>query len=291
MATRVVSIYDGYLSKVVEIPYNEKVSVNIGERVIFKDDEARDEFGIVKGIDRPSIDEESILNKSRILRPATPNDVQKFENYGDQSKGALKTCQDLVKKHSLDMQVFKANYSFDGSRLLFMFTAEERIDFRDLVRDLAKAMQKQIYLRQIGPRDKAKLVGGYGKCGRSLCCNTFLTKLESISMEMVRIQALESKGSSKLSGVCSKLLCCLRYEVDAYKSLRKDLPNMGDIVKVKRGVVASSRDGKVIALDVLNKKVKLYFDDKEEYLIVESKDIEKVVKAAETPRRDEDKKE
>lgn len=277
MSEKVVSIYDTYGFKNFEIPFTDKILLRPGDEIIFKDAEDREEFGIVKSVDRPSVSEEGVSHNIKILRPATANDVQRYENFKELSKNAVKSCLDFVKKYSLDMQVFAANYSFDGSRLLFMFTADERIDFRDLVKDLAKTFQKQIYLRQIGPRDKSKIVGGFGKCGRSLCCNSFLNRLESINMEMVRLQALEGKGSSKLSGVCGKLLCCLKYEANAYKDLRSKLPDIDDTVKIKRGITAPASSGRVVSLDVLNQKLKLYFPEAEEYQVFSASDIEQVV--------------
>ena len=286
MDNKVISIYSSYLAKTFEIPFDEKYGVAEGDKVVFKDSEDKEDLGIISGFGGFSGDEERFLKSSLILRKATANDLQRFENYLDQSKNAVEAIGGLVKKHGLDMQVFRAAYSFDGARLLFMFTADERIDFRELVKDLAKTFQKQIYLRQVGPRDKAKIVGGYGKCGRELCCKSFLSKLESINMEMVRVQSLESKGSSKLSGVCGKLLCCLRYEVEAYRDLKSLLPDISSVVKLKSG-----KTGKVIALDILNKKVKLYVEVDQDTLVAEAADIEKVLKAAEGVREYEDVKE
>ncbi len=280
MSQKIISIYDTYSLKNVEIPYSDKVSIISGEMVVYKDQDDKDELGIIKGVINTSVSEDGVLKNSKILRPATANDVQRYENYLELSKNAIKTCKDLVVKYELDMQVFEAKYSFDGSRLLFLFTADERIDFRDLVKDLAKSFQRQIYLRQIGPRDKSKILGGFGKCGRELCCNSFLNKLESINMDMVRVQSLESKGSSKLSGVCGKLLCCLKYEVEAYKELRSSLPNIDDVVKIRAGVSSPANQGRVVALDVLNKKIKLYFHQEEEYLTLKADEIEKIITKA-----------
>ncbi|MBD3330593.1 hypothetical protein GF354_03630 [Candidatus Peregrinibacteria bacterium] len=275
----VTTIKSCYSFKPVEIPYNEKTSYAEGDEVIFKDEDGKEEFGVIQLNKIPSKAPENIVRDSKILRLATANDSQRLISYKEQSEHALSVCKKLIKTHKLDMQVFVASYSFDGSRVLFMFTADERVDFRDLVKDLAKNLQKQIYLRQIGPRDKAKIVGGYGKCGRSLCCSTFLDKLESISMDMVRVQSLESKGSSKLSGTCGKLLCCLKYEVDAYKELKKNIPDIGSKVKLKRGAPTPSKSGEIIALDILNQKVKLFFEDIEDYAVVDSDQIDKVLKS------------
>jgi cell fate regulator YaaT (PSP1 superfamily) len=285
MTTKVTVIDCRYSLSLVEIPYSEKADVSVGDNIIFKDEEGKEEYGIIKHVCQDSSDEETILFTSKILRIATANDLQKVSSYERQADRALPACKTLIASLGLEMFVFRAAYSFDGSKVHFMFTADERIDFRDLVRDLAKKLKKQIHLRQIGPRDKAKLLGGYGRCGRSLCCNTFLGKLESINMDMVRDQGLEGKGSSKLSGACGKLLCCLKYELAAYRELRKILPPPGSFVRLKKTAPVSSKDGMVVAIDVLNQKVKVRLD-KEESLTVDFDMIEKVLKLAPESTRD-----
>lgn len=255
MPTKVVGIKCGYSSNVLEVPSLKKHDFEEKEKVVFKDEEGKEEFGVVVYVDRDSRDEDKILFASKILRRATPNDLQKVINNKELSIKALTVCKTLADKLSLGMNIFKASYSFDGSKVYFLFTSDDRVDFRDLVKELAKSLQKQIHLRQIGPRDKARSVGGYGRCGRSLCCSTWLGELGSIGMEMVRVQALEGKGSSKLSGSCGKLLCCLKYEVAAYRELKKTLPSLGSKVAIK------GRDdaGVVITLDILNQKLKVAF--------------------------------
>ncbi len=271
--TKVIGIECGYSSSVVEIPYVETPGVSVvGEEVIFKDAEEKEEYGVIKYVDKDASAKDKILFTSKILRKATPHDIQKVDAHIDLAKSALRKCVDLVSSMGLQMSVFRVGYSFDGNRVHFMFTADDRIDFRDLVKELARILQKQIHLRQIGPRDKAKMIGGYGKCGRPLCCSTWLGKLESIGMEMVRIQGLESKGSSKLSGACGKLLCCLKYEIEAYRELRKKLPNLGSTVRMKGKEV-----GTVIALDILNQKLKMVSEEGE-YGVFEAKDVEKILK-------------
>lgn len=263
MATKVFSIECGYSSSIFELPYSEKADVAVGDEIIFKDAEGKEEYGIVKMLNVDASAPDQILFTSKILRKATANDIQKVESHIDLTKSALKKCADIVTKLGLDMYAFRAGYSFDGSKVHFLFTSEDRVDFRDLVKELAKVLQKQIHLRQIGPRDKAKLIGGFGKCGRPLCCSTWLGKLESINMEMVRAQALESKGSAKLSGACGKLLCCLKYEVDAYKDLRKNLPAIGSVVKLKK----PKEEVRIIALDILNQKVKVVLNNGESLVV------------------------
>lgn len=278
MATKIIGIECGYSSMIVEIPFNDKVDVEIGDEVIFKDAENKEEYGIVQYLNRPALEEDKVVGGGKILRKATANDIQKVESFVDSANYALEKGKDIVEKLKLDMNIFRAGYSFDGNCVHFTFTADDRIDFRDLVKDLAKTLQKQIYLRQIGPRDKAKLVGGYGKCGRSLCCNVWLDKFESINMDMVRVQALESKGSSKLSGSCGKLLCCLKYEVESYKEVKKNLPLIGSTVRLKKSVVpVGNIEGLVIALDILNQKFKVFLGGGES-VIVGLKDVEKILK-------------
>ncbi len=277
MEIKVVGIESGCLLEVVEIPYSEKFADLVyGDEVIYKDPENKEEYGMVKYVNRNCADKNKVLFTSKILRKATANDIQKVETHINTARSSLEKCNKIVKTMKLEMSVFRAGYSFDGSKLYFLFTAEDRIDFRELVKDLAKTMKKQIHLHQIGPRDKAKLIGGYGKCGRSLCCSTWLGKLESISMEMVREQALEGKGSSKLSGACGKLLCCLKYEVEAYKSLRRELPRIGSFVVLKnKQKDFNKKNAKVIGLDILNQKIKLYFD-KGEISVIDALEIASV---------------
>jgi len=275
---KIIGIECLYNSEVYEIPYTEKPLVEPLDDVIFKDEEGKEEHGVVKYIKEGQLENSNFLKDSKILRKATANDLQKVDSHLEQSENALNTCKVLINSYALDMNVFRSRYSFDGNKIHFTFTAEERVDFRELVKDLAKALKKQIHLRQIGPRDKAKLIGGYGKCGRALCCSSFLDKLESINMEMVREQGLESKGSSKLSGSCGKLLCCLKYEVTAYKDLRKNLPSVGYFVRIKSSVAgAPETDVKIIGLDILNQKIKVYCGV-DEIMFFKASDIDKVIK-------------
>jgi cell fate regulator YaaT (PSP1 superfamily) len=281
MAKKVVGINCLYSSTVVEAPHKEGSDYAASDNVIFKDEDGKEEYGIVRYVNQDSIDEEKILTSSKILRKATANDLQKVESHVEQSARALASCKDLIEKLNLDMNIFKAGYSFDGNKAHFTFTADERVDFRELVKELAKVLKKQIHLRQIGPRDKAKILGGYGRCGRMLCCNTFLGKLESINMEMVRDQGLESKGSSKLSGACAKLLCCLKYEVEAYREFRKSLPLIGSVIRLKKAI-SSSKEGFVIAMDILNQKLRIVLSDREEVAVISASDIDKIVKKPES---------
>jgi cell fate regulator YaaT (PSP1 superfamily) len=260
MKIKVIGIDCLFSGSVVEIPFSEKIVVQRGDEVVFKDAEGKEEYGVVKFVNQDAEEPDKVSIESKVLRMATPNDTQKTESHIELSRPAFDHCVELVEKLKLPMQVFRAAFSFDGARAHFMFTADERIDFRDLVKELSRILKKQIYLRQVGPRDKAKFIGGFGKCGRELCCTTFLGKLESVGMDMVRVQGLEGKGSSKLSGACGKLLCCLRYEVETYNEFRKNLPPIGSILKLSKKAAPAENACQVIALDVLNQKLRVVLD-------------------------------
>jgi cell fate regulator YaaT (PSP1 superfamily) len=281
-SVNVMGIDCNFSGMLLEIPFVDTYDFVPGENVIFKDEEDREEFGTVRYLNRESTDPEKIIKTSKVLRRVTPHDVQKIENYSEHSGASLDTCRKLVEKYALNMQPFRASYSFDGSKVHFMFVSDDRVDFRELVKDLAKVLKKQIYLRQVGPRDKAKFIGGYGKCGRQLCCNSFLTRLESINMEMVRDQALESKGSPKLSGACGKLLCCLKYELQTYRELKKGLPRMGSLLRLKKSLFENGPAAEVIGLDILNKKIKVRTEEGE-ITVIEVSAIDKVIKEGYEP--------
>lgn len=166
-------------------------------------------------------------------------DDEDYKKIGEQEKEKaqyLKIADELVKKHELDMKILDINFGFDDNKITFIFSSESRIDFRQLVKDLNAKLKKQVVLRQIGPRDAARLLGGFGRCGRPFCCQTFLQNLESITMDMAKVQNLAGKGASKISGVCGKLMCCLAYEVEAYKELADNLPAVGEKIKTKHGM-------------------------------------------------------
>ena len=175
------------------------------------------------------------------------------------SKKALKKCKDLVEKYELNMMILDASYTFDRSQLLFTFLADNRVDFRKLAKDLAAIYKTRIELRQVGVRDKAKEIGGYGTCGRELCCSKFLCDFDSVSISMAKNQNI-ALNPSKINGCCGRLLCCLKYEDECYKELNKKLPKLGKKVNTEYG------EGKIISIDVLKQKYKV---DIKEHGIVE----------------------
>ncbi len=189
-----------------------------------------------------------------IVRIATKKDYnQHLKNISDSEKAIIK-CRELVKKNDLNMTILDATYNFDRSQLLFRFLSDERVDFRQLAKDLGFMFKTRIELRQIGIRDKAKELGGFGPCGRILCCNTFLTSFDSVSINMAKNQSL-ALNPTKINGVCGRLLCCLNYENEQYMEAKKDLPDIGSTVKV------DGKEGKVIAINYLLGKYRVDIDE------------------------------
>lgn len=191
----------------------------------------------------------------KILTKAESRDLEKISQVEDEEKRVFDICLNKIKKHGLSMKLVGASISLDGRNLTYYFTAEGRVDFRELLRDLVATFKKMIRLQQIGPKDAAKLMGGFGPCGRRVCCQTFLSDMKSITMDLARDQNLEGVTSSKISGICGKLMCCLNYEAEMYSKARKGLPEVGKEVLVK------GEKGKVIALNVLSKKATVVLAD------------------------------
>lgn len=180
-----------------------------------------------------------------ILRQATEDDLRQLLAFKSKEKNALVRCAQRVDFHKLPMKLVEAEYTYDGSRLTFYFTAEERVDFRALVRDLAAQFRTRIELRQIGARDQAKLLGGVGPCGKTLCCSSWLTEFGVVSIKMAKEQGLPL-NPAKISGVCGRLMCCLAYENDLYIEAKQGLPSLGAYIETPSGL------GKVVGLNVLN---------------------------------------
>lgn len=192
------------------------------------------EFGkVVSGI-REASDDEIIKPLKEVFRIATPEDIKKQEENKEKEKEALILCEEKIKAHGLEMSLVDAEYTFDGSKLLFYFTADGRIDFRDLVKDLALIFRTRIELRQIGVRDESKMIGSVGVCGRDICCSKFLGEFAPVSIKMAKEQGL-SLNPTKISGICGRLMCCLKYEQDTYEELLKFTPREGALVKTPKG--------------------------------------------------------
>ena len=214
------------------------------------------EFGEVAIEKRMVEKDDVILPLRKIRRIATDEDRHNIEENKQLAKEALQTCQHKIREHKLDMKVIDSEYTFDRNKVIFYFTAEGRVDFRQLVKDLATKFKTRIELRQIGVRDEAKLLGGIGPCGRMLCCSTFLGDFEPVSIKMAKDQNL-SLNPTKISGLCGRLMCCLKYENETYEEAKKEMPDLGTEVKTSYG------KGKVIDLNILEKivSIKLYEED------------------------------
>ena len=211
-----------------------------------------------------------------IIRKANNKDSRHNEENKKKEKEALKTAEHLIKKYKLDMNLTGATYTFDNTKLLFYFTADGRIDFRELVKELASIYKTRIELRQIGVRDEVRKIGGNGICGRELCCCTFLENFDTVSIKMAKEQNI-ALSSSKISGNCGRLMCCLRYEHEVYEEKLKRLPKVGATVKTEDG------EGIVDAIETLKEKVRVKLKDGEGfyYKRYDAKDI-KVIKDIET---------
>jgi len=216
------------------------------------------------------IKEEEIVSPLKsVIRIADEKDILKHKENKEKEKDALNICLNKIQEHKLDMKLIDVEYTFDNHKVIFYFTADGRIDFRELVKDLATIFKTRIELRQIGVRDEAKMLGGLGPCGRSLCCSTFLGDFASVSIKMAKEQNL-SLNPTKISGICGRLMCCLNYEQTTYEDIRKRLPRVGSIVRTENG------DGEVIGNSIVKEIVKVKIKKGDEEVIEEFKikDIE-----------------
>ena len=241
---------------------SEQFEVEVGQNVIVET--ARGvEYGRVVLGNREIHDEKIIATLKPVIRIATPEDDKIQENNKEKSKEAYKICIEKIKKHKLAMKLIDCEYTFDNNKVLFYFTADGRIDFRELVKDLASVFKTRIELRQIGVRDETKIKGGIGICGRSLCCNTFLSEFVPVSIKMAKEQNL-SLNQTKISGVCGRLMCCLKNEQETYEELNRNLPGIGDMVTTPQGV-----SGTVQSVNVLRQMVKIVVEVNDEKEIQE----------------------
>lgn len=202
-------------------------------------------------------DEEIVQPLKNIIRVATKEDLIKQEENIKKEQRAFNICTKKIEAHKLDMKLTRVEYTFDGSKIIFFFTADGRVDFRELVKDLASEFKSRIELRQIGVRDEAKMLGGIGICGQSFCCSRFLDEFQPVSIKMAKDQNL-SPNPLKISGSCGRLMCCLKYESDTYEALRKELPFVGTRVNTEFG------EGEVSEVNVLQGTVKVKFESETE---------------------------
>lgn len=247
-------------------PSEEKIA--LGEYVVVET--ARGiECGQVAVANKLVNDEEIVKPLKKVLRIASTDDLKTMAENIEKSKEAMAICQEKIEKHNLDMKLVDVEYTFDASKILFYFTADGRVDFRELVKDLAGVFRTRIELRQIGVRDEAKLLGGLGVCGNPFCCSQFLGDFHPVSIKMAKDQGL-SLNSSKISGTCGRLMCCLKYEQDVYEELLKMTPRVGSQVKV------GNDTGVVCEASVLKGKVKVKLDREIEGAAPKTYDVSEV---------------
>lgn len=225
----------------IEIPVETPVIVETARGI---------EFGTVLLTNKEVSEDEIVPPLKKIIRIATQEDILENENNKEKEIKAFDICIEKILQHNLDMKLIDVEFTFDHNKIIFYFTSEGRVDFRELVKELASIFRTRIELRQIGVRDEAKMLNGIGICGRTLCCATFLGDFQPVSIKMAKEQNL-SLNPSKISGICSRLMCCLKYEEDTYEELNKILPDIGDYVSTPDG------EGDVLSVNVLRQLVKV----------------------------------
>ena len=234
-----------------------KYSVEVGQHVIVETARGVEYGSVVLG-EREVEDSDVVQPLKAIIRIATLEDDEREAKNREKEKEAYKICLEKIKKHNLTMKLIKVEYTFDNNKVLFYFTADGRIDFRELVKDLASVFKTRIELRQIGVRDETKILGGIGSCGRPLCCATYMPEFVPVSIKMAKEQNL-SLNPTKISGVCGRLMCCLKYEQDTYEYLNSRMPSVGEKVKTPDGII-----GEVKSVSVLRQLVRVVIDNGEE---------------------------
>ena len=252
----------------------------IGDLVIANSKRGTEIGRVVSIKNRNELDKNIEIEK--IIKPATKYDVEKQKEHEKNAKDAVLKCKKIANELKLNMKVIHAEYTFDGSKLIFYFASEDRVDFRELVKRLAAEYKLRIELRQVGPRDEIKMYPNLGMCGKEVCCRTFLPDFESVTIKMAKEQGLQI-NMSKISGACGRLMCCLKYEQDAYKENMKDLPKHNEMVKL------DGEDAKVIGLDILNKKVRLKIGigEDEKFETVDYTEIERIKKNSNNDKKEE----
>ncbi|MDO5540462.1 MAG: stage 0 sporulation family protein [Eubacteriales bacterium] len=231
----------------------KNLDIKRGDHVIVETARGMEYGKVVVG--NREVDSKTVVQPLKpVFRIATAEDDEKVSRNREREKEAMKICQEKIRKHELEMKLIDAEYTFDNNKILFYFTADGRVDFRELVKDLAAVFKTRIELRQIGVRDETKILGGVGTCGRALCCHSYLSEFLPVSIKMAKEQNL-SLNPTKISGVCGRLMCCLKNEEETYEYLNSQLPGVGDRVTAVDGV-----KGEVQSVNVLRQTVKVIID-------------------------------
>ena len=261
------------------------LQVSNGDFVIVETSQG-EEYGEVSIANRKVPEEKIVAPLKKVIRVATEKDKKHYEDNKKKEKEALDICQKKIKEHNLDMTLTDVEYTFDNSKLLFYFTADGRIDFRELVKDLAAIFKTRIELRQIGVRDEVKRIGGNGVCGRELCCCSFLSNFETVSIKMAKEQNM-SLNPSKISGNCGRLMCCLKYEQDVYEEKLKRIPRIGAIVSTEDG------EGTVDGVETLKERIRVKIKDNDGEYFYKKYDVKdvKIIKNVSNEDLDPEEKE
>jgi cell fate regulator YaaT (PSP1 superfamily) len=230
-----------------------KLEIKEGDYVIVEHDRGLDYGQVVPQINGVS-ESDSKEAPKKIIRLAKEQDLKQIEDNRNKAKEAFSACLKKIEEHKLDMKLVQAEYSFDRTKIIFYFTADGRIDFRNLVKDLAKIFKARIELRQIGVRDEARIFGGFGSCGRELCCTRFLKDFEPVTIKMAKEEGLPL-NPPKISGLCGRLMCCLSFEYETYKILSKGMPREGEHVHTPQG------KGKVLSINVFKRTATVQLDE------------------------------
>lgn len=230
-----------------------ELSVNEGDYVIVEHDRGTD-YGQIIPPNNEAPDAKSKEPPKKIIRITNPNDLKQIEDNRKKAEEAFATCIKKIAEHKLDMKLVQSEYSFDRTKIIFYFTANGRVDFRNLVKDLAKIFKARIELRQIGVRDEAKLFGGFGSCGRELCCAKFLKDFEPVTIKMAKEEGLPL-NPPKISGLCGRLMCCLYFEYETYKLLSKGMPREGEHIHTQQG------KAKVLSVNVFKRAASVQLED------------------------------
>lgn len=245
--------------KVVGVVFNNKgriyyfspnyLDLKLNDAVIVETEKGL-QFGNIKMNEKDIPNDQIKGSLKKVIKKASKKDIKFNETNEKEARRAIYKCQKIANSYDLKMKIIDAHYTFDRDKLVFKFVADNRIDFRELAKKLASIYKTRIELMQVGVRDKAKEIGGYGQCGRQLCCHKFLNDIESVSISMAKNQNI-SLNPNKINGVCGRLLCCLKYEDVCYKDCRNKLPKIGDVIETKEG------KGTVVGLDILKQKYRV----------------------------------
>lgn len=257
-----------------------KAEYHYAEKVLVETQQSK-QLGIV-AIPKKTVDPKDLPDGLKpILNKASDSDLEKERKNLADAKAAFATAKEKIREHGLEMKLIRVEYTFDRSKMIFYFTADGRVDFRELVKDLASIFRTRIELRQIGVRDEAKILGGIGPCGRQLCCSTFLGDFMPVSIKMAKDQGL-SLNPTKISGLCGRLMCCLKYENDEYEAAKKELPDYG------KEVITPDGKGRVVGLNLLSRIVKVRLIGRETPVEYEYEEIKEATEQAKAKAQEKD---